>query len=160
MAKRADDLAQRVELGARTLAEFVESLNDIQWQAVVPQDGRTLGVMVHHVASVYPLELKLARMAASGEAIEGVTYDSAVRDMNAKHATEHSGVTRLETLELLRENSKAAAEGVRQFRDEELDRAVPVSLNGGALLTSQFVIEDHLVRHSIHHLSRMRAALK
>ena len=43
--------------------------------------------------------------------------------------------------------------------DEELDRAAAVSLNAGAPLTCQFFLEDHAVRHSYHHLARIRAAL-
>jgi hypothetical protein len=35
-----------------------------------------------------------------------------------------------------------------------------VSLYSDAPLTCQFVLEDHAVRHSYHHLARLRAALK
>jgi hypothetical protein len=34
-----------------------------------------------------------------------------------------------------------------------------VSLNADAPLTTQFFIEDHALRHSFHHLARIRAAL-
>ena len=36
--------------------------------------------------------------------------------------------------------------------------AAPVSLNS-APLTCQFFLEDHAVRHSYHHLARIKAAL-
>jgi hypothetical protein len=35
-----------------------------------------------------------------------------------------------------------------------------ISLNSDAPLTCQFMLEDHAVRHSYHHLDRIRAALK
>jgi len=35
-----------------------------------------------------------------------------------------------------------------------------VSLNANAPLTCQFILEDHAVRHSYHHLARIRAALQ
>jgi len=79
--------------------------------------------------------------------------------MNAKHAQDQASASKAETLELLRSNSKAAAEAVRGFSDEQLDRAAPFSLNAGAPLTSQFVIEDHALRHSWHHLAKIKAAL-
>jgi hypothetical protein len=79
--------------------------------------------------------------------------------LNANHAREHAGVTKAEALELLRQNSRQAAEAVREFSDEELDRAAPFSLSFGAPVTAQFVIEDHAVRHSWHHLARIRTAL-
>jgi hypothetical protein len=33
---------------------------------VSERDGRSVGVIVHHVASVYPIEIDLARIIASG----------------------------------------------------------------------------------------------
>jgi hypothetical protein len=43
--------------------------------------------------------------------------------------------------------------------DDELDQAAPFGLSYGAPVTAQFVIEDHPLRHSWHHLARLRAAL-
>ena len=74
-------------------------------------------------------------------------------------AREHAGVTQAEALELLRTNSRQAAETVRAFSDEELDRAAPFSLSFGAPVTAQYVIEDHALGHSWHHLARIRTAL-
>jgi hypothetical protein len=48
---------------------------------------------------------------------------------------------------------------VRTLTDEDLDRAAPFSLAFGAPVTTQFVIEDHALRHSWHHLARIRKAL-
>ena len=158
MSRRAQALAERIEAGASALARFAETLTEAEWRSVVPQDGRTVGVLVHHVASVYPIEIHLAQALAAGQPIEGVTWD-AVAQMNAAHASEHLDVGKAETLEALHRNSKQAAEVVRAFTDEELDRAAPVSLNGGAPLTTQFIIEDHALRHSFHHLAKLRAAI-
>jgi hypothetical protein len=158
MGKRADALADRVEQGARALADFARSLNDQEWGTKIPPDGRTVGVIIHHVASIYPLEIDLARTLADGKAIEGVTW-AAVAEVNAKHAHDHAAATRAQALELLEQNSRAAADAVRRLSDEELDRAAPVSLNGGAPLTAQFFIEDHALRHSFHHLAKLKAAL-
>ena len=89
----------------------------------------------------------------------GVTYEGAVKDMNAKHAADNSAAGKAETVALLRTNSKAAADAVRKMSDAELDRAAPVSLNSDAVLTAQFVLEDHAVRHSWHHLAKVKGAL-
>jgi hypothetical protein len=62
-------------------------------------------------------------------------------------------------LNLLRRNSADAAAAIRTLSDDELDRAVLVSLYSYAPLTCQFVLEDHAVRHSYHHLARIRATL-
>ena len=159
MAARAAALADRIELGARTLASFAEGLSDAEWRMVVPPDGRTAGVMVHHVASMYPTEVELARTLASGKPIAGLTW-AAIAELNAKHARVNAAVGKQEALELLRRNAGAAAEAIRAFTDQELDRAAPVSLNADAPLTAQFFIEDHALRHSWHHLGKIRSALK
>lgn len=162
MGRRADLLAARVEEGAAGLAAFAEGLSDAEWGVGVVgsgRDNRSVGVLVHHVAAVYPIEVDLARTIASGKAVTDVTWE-AVAEMNAKHARDNASVTRDAALELLRRNSRQAAAEVRTFSDEELDRAAPFSLSFGAPVTAQFVIEDHAVRHSWHHLARIHAALK
>jgi hypothetical protein len=159
MGTRADALADRIEQGAAALAAYAEQLAETDWTHPVPPDGRTVAVMVHHVASMYPLEVQLAQGLASGQAISGVTWGD-VAKMNAEHAQEHAHVTRRETIDLLRRNAKAAADAVRGFTDADLDSAAPVSLNGDAPLTAQFFIEDHALRHSFHHLAKIKAALK
>jgi hypothetical protein len=52
-----------------------------------------------------------------------------------------------------------AAAAIRQFTDDELDQPGPFSLSYGAPVIAQFVIEDHALRHSWHHLRRIRKAL-
>ncbi len=159
MAQRSNALAERLEQGARALAGFASSLTDAEWQTPMPKDGRKIGVIVHHVASVYPIEIQLAQSVAAGKPVVGVTPED-IDVMNAEHARENQAVTKEAALELLQRNSTAAAAAIRALSDEELDRATPVSLYGDAPLTSQFVLEDHAVRHSYHHLARIRRALK
>jgi hypothetical protein len=156
---RANALADRLEHGARALATLARELTESEWQTRVLKDGRKIGVMIHHVASVYPLEIQLAQTLASGQPIEGVTSEM-VDHMNADHARRHDAVTKDEAIDLLLRNSEVAAAVIRAFSDRELDQAAAVSLYSEAPLTCQFVLEDHAVRHSYHHLARIRRALK
>lgn len=158
MNQRSEALAIRLEKGATALAAFAATLSEAEWQTRLPKDGRKVGVVVHHVASLYPIELQLASLLAAGRPITGVTWD-AVDTINRDHAKEYDNVTKEAALALLKTNSAAAAAAIRAFTDEELDRAAPVSLNSDAPLTCQFFLEDHAVRHSYHHLARMKAAL-
>lgn len=161
MSRRAESLAARIESGAAGLAAYAQGLSDAEWRTPVRgsgRDSRPVGVIVHHVATVYPIEIDLARTIASGKAVAGVTWE-VVAEMNAKHASDQAGVTREAALELLRRNSRQAAATVRAFTDDELDQAAPFSLSFDAPVTAQFVIEDHALRHSWHHLARIRAAL-
>ena len=157
--RQTEALADRLELGGRALATFASTLSYSEWRTPIRGDGRKVGVVVHHVASVYPLEIQLAQTLASGKPVTGVTWD-VVHEMNAGHAKEHDGVTREATLDLLLRNTAAAAAAIRALSDEELAQAAPVSLYSDAPLTCQFVLEDHAVRHSYHHLARIRGALK
>jgi hypothetical protein len=158
-SRRANALADRLEAGARALETLASGLTDAEWTARLPKDGRTIGVVVHHVASVYPVEMHLAQTLAAGLPVTGVTMDN-IHEMNAAHAREHEAVTKAETLDLLRRNSTAAAAAIRSLSDEELDRAATASLYSEAPITCQFMLEDHPVRHSYHHLARIRRALQ
>jgi len=157
VSTRAESLAARIEKGAAELADFAEGLSDAEWRARV-RDGRPVGVIVHHVGDVYPIELHLAQTIAAGKAVTDVTWD-AVADMNAKHAADFADVSKAEAVDHLRRRSREAATAIRSFTDEQLDTAAPFSLSFGAPVTAQFVIEDHALRHSWHHLARIRSAL-
>lgn len=160
MSKRAEALAARIEEGADGLATFAQGLTDEEWSTPVASghDQRTIGVIVHHVASMYPIEIEVAQAVAAGGTVMNVAWED-VAGINAAHARENAAVTKDAALELLRRNSREAAAVVRAFTDEQLDRAAPFSLSYGAPVTAQFVVEDHALRHSWHHLARIRLRL-
>ena len=156
---RAEALAARIEEGAAGLAAFAKGLSDVEWSTPVSTtDRRSIGVVVHHVASMYPIEIDVARVIASGRSVSDVTWEL-VAQLNAEHARENARVSHSAALELLRQNSRKAAAAVRAFTDEDLDNAAPFSLSFGAPVTAQFVIEDHAMRHSWHHMAAIRKTL-
>lgn len=157
-AGRASALAARLEQGARALASVAAALSEVEWQTRIPHDGRKIGVVVSHVATMYPLEIQLAQGIAAGQPVAGVSWDT-VHEINATHARENEGVSQEAALKLLVHNSSAAAAAIRSLTDVELDTAAANSLYADAPLTCQFFLEDHAVRHSYHHLARIRAAL-
>ena len=157
--KRSNALADRLLEGANKLANYTKGLSETDWKTPVAGDGRTVGVVVHHVASVYPLEVELAEVLALGNPITEATKDG-IDQMNAEHAKKYADVDKAGTLELLINNSEKAAEKVRSITDEELENSATVSLNANAPLTAQFFIEDHALRHSFHHLARIQATLE
>jgi hypothetical protein len=156
---QSEALARRLEQGIDALIAFAGTLTDQEWQTPIPKDGRKVGVVVHHVASVFPIEIELAQVLAKGQPIAGVTWDD-VHAMNAKHAQDNAGVTREEAIDLLRRNSALAAAAIRALSDAELATAATNSLYADAPLTCQHMLEDHAVRHSYHHLAKVRAAVR
>ena len=64
---RRSDALPPVLNGATALALFAATLSAAEWKTRLPQDGRQIGVVVHHVANMYPIEIQLASLlAASG----------------------------------------------------------------------------------------------
>lgn len=159
MKSRIESLATTLEAGADQLVTFASTLTPAEWESRMPKDGRKIGVIVHHVASIYPLEIELAQKLAAGGQLTDVTWD-AVHELNAAHARDNDGVTREDAVALLKKNAASAAKAIRAMTSEELDKVAPNSMYGGAPLTCQFFLEDHAVRHSFHHLAKIRAALK
>jgi hypothetical protein len=157
-SKRAEALAEVLEQGAAALATFAEGLSAAEWRTKGDRDGRPVGVLVHHVATMYPLEIQLAQKLAAGEPVTGVTWE-AVHAMNAAHAKEFGAVTKEEALALLEKNSAEAAAALRALSDEELSTIAPISLYSDTPLTCQFMLEDHAIRHSWHHLAAIRKVL-
>ena len=158
MSKRAEALAERIAQGHHQLAALAETLSEPEWRTYCADEDRTVGVLIHHVASMLPAELDLVRVLASGQPITGVTLDM-VNEMNAEHAQAHQECSQQEALDLLRRNSALVVSAIRELSDEELDRAAPISLHWSAPLTTQYFIEDHPLSHAYQHLASIREAL-
>lgn len=159
MHTRSNALATRLERGVEALATFAAGLSDAEWMTPIPHDGRTVGVVVHHVGNMLPIEIQLAQEIAAGRPVAGVTW-AKVHEINAEHAATKRQVGKPEALAFLRGNAKEAASAIRKLTDAELDMATPNSLYFDAVLTCQFMLEDHAVRHCTHHLGKIRGALE
>lgn len=160
VSHRAAALAERLEQGAQALISFAGTITDAEWRLPASAtDRRTVGVLVHHVGNMYPLEIDLALKLASETPLPPVTMTD-VHHVNAEHATARADVTKAEAIEFVRKNSTMAAEAIRALTDDQLDRAQPAKFYDGAPVTCQFMLEDHAVRHSYHHLAVIRTALK
>ena len=159
VSARANALAERLEEGARALYAFAKTLTDEEWRTPVSAtDRRTVGLVVNHVALMYPLEIEFMQIIADGKPLPGVTMND-IHAINAQQATEYAGVTKVEALERLQVNSMKAAAAIRNLTSDQLDRATPAPLYYGAPITCQFMIEDHAMRHSYHSLGKIRAAV-
>jgi DinB superfamily len=158
MSNRSEALACRLEDGARALIAFAGGLSEADWQLRTSGDGRSVGVIVHHVGTMYPLEMELAQLVSRGLPVTDITWE-AVHDINATHAAVNHAVSKAEAIALLQQNSAMAAAAIRAITDDALDTASPCSLYGGAPVSCQFVLEDHAVRHSWHHLAKLRVAV-
>lgn len=158
MTPRSEALAQRVEQGALDLIAAVESLSAEQWKTPCGDEQRTVGVLVHHVGVMYPLEADVVRTLAADGGMPGLGWD-AVNGINADHATANADVDIHSAISLVRDNSAIAAAAVRSLTDEQLDRVAPNGLHWAAPLTVQFFVEHHTIGHPYIHLASIKTAL-
>ena len=126
----------------------------------VPKDGRKIGVVVHHVATHVPAGDPAGADACRRQAGGGRDLGRRPRDecrarqgVRRRHAERRRSICFGATARQPRPRSGLSA-------TRSSIAPPPVSLNADAPLTCQFMLEDHAVRHSYHHLARIRAALK
>lgn len=162
METLSEQLARRWEAATETLWQIVEPCTESQWQTLCLPEERTVGVMVHHVASAALFVVGWAQQIGRGESLPPVTMEM-VHAGNAAHAQEYAYCTKAETLQLLRQNSVEVSAVIRSLSDEQLARTAPMALFGGQPFSAQTVIEMVLIGH-IHgyphsHLPNIRTAL-
>jgi hypothetical protein len=157
MAERVQALADQFEQANQDLITFVQGLTDDQWQTMVPNEQRTVGVVLHHLASSHVPVSQAVAMIAAGQSLP-VTAEL-LDQINAAHAQQHAGCTRAETVALLQTTGPAAAAAIRALSDEQLDRSVPMALLGGAPLTAEQFAQGGLLGHIHGHRQSIQAAL-
>ena len=159
---RSAQLAERFEAAQDEFIRLVESLDDEQWHRVgrnFPQrvndedEGRTVGVIAHHVATSGPFIMERIRLMAAGSPLPPA---GDFRELNARHAAENAAVTRAEVLDVLRETKGPIAAAVRAIPDQQLDveRDTPV----GPMSVAQR-LERVLIGHLKMHQGSIEAAL-
>ncbi len=158
MATRAEVLAERIEQGAEEFIAAVEGLSDEQWQTPCGSEQRSVGVLVHHVGTMYPIEADVVRMLAENGEAPGVDWP-AVHGINANHATTNAAADKSAAIALVRNNVQAAVETVRGLSDAQLDRVAPNALAWNAPMTVQNFIENHPIAHPYSHLESIQIAL-
>lgn len=156
MSARAQELARQF---SDTLAEFValiESVPDELWTAPLADEQRPIGVVAYHVGDAIGFELRILDAAARGKDTS-ITWDE-LDAVNARDALENAGVTRAQTLTLLRQNGALGTAAIVALTDEQLERVVTVEFMGDPLSVER-LIEWLLIGHLRWHEPGIRGAL-
>lgn len=156
MNERAQALADQVAQASQALLAAVRRCAEAEWQQPSQGDGRTIGVLVHHVASTHAGIIALAQQVAAGQALPPLTWEM-THQINADHAREHANCAMSETLGLFQRNSAAAADAIRDMSDAQLDRTSTWPVDGA--VSVQRLIELHLIDHAREHLATITATL-
>jgi hypothetical protein len=127
------------------------------WRRACVDEGRTVGVVAHHIASVEGFFGQvLNAVLADQPAPAGFSADD-IDPMNAQHAAQFANVGKQETLDLLQTNGAAVAAAIAAFDDAQLER-IAGAFAGQELQAAQ-VIEFGLIGHFQGHLANIRASL-
>ena len=157
MGERAQALAEGFDQANGEMIAVIERLTDAQWQAMCASEGWTVGVTAHHVAEDHALLAAAIQSVAIGLPMPRVT-DEMVNQINAKHAQQHAGCTKEDTLALLRKNGVAAATILRMLSNEQLDKTAPHPFRGGEPWQAEQLVEDVMIGHVRLHLQSIQAA--
>src|SRR5262245_66491611 len=123
MSERAGNLAQQLEQANHALIATVEGLSDAQWRAKTPGDGRSVGVVAHHVAVSHKSVAGLVGAIAHGQPVPKITMEM-IHEGNATHAAQHANCTKAETLALLRQNGEIGRASCREREESAVASGV------------------------------------
>src|SRR6266404_1006786 len=112
MGARADMLAKQFETKASELSGTIEKLSDADWKKVTTAEKWPVGVTAHHVAGAHEPISGILKTIASGQSIPNFT-PGMLDEMNAKHAKDFAGCSKVETLDMHEKGDKAAAAEMR-----------------------------------------------
>ncbi len=157
-APRAAALADQYIQANADLLALVEAATPAQWRTMCVNEGRTVGVMVHHLAVSAVTITGLVNMVAHERPLPPLTQEI-IDHNNARHAETYAEVGPGETLTLLRQNTTAAADSIRALTDAQLNTVVAVPAFSLAAASAGQLIEFLLIGHTLGHLASIETAI-
>lgn len=154
MGAKAEALAKQFQAKAQEATAVLETLTDADWQKVTDAEKWSVGVTAHHVAGGHEQIANIVKAVAAGQSLGNFTM-AMLDEMNAKHAKEHAGCTRAETIALHRKGAAAAAAVVTGLSDEQLANRGTV-LTGAPPMTAEQVVTGILIHHIDDHFGSIR----
>lgn len=134
---------------------FVERCPNTLWRTPCTNDGRTVAVVAHHIASSHEPVLQLVQMVANGQPLPALSYEM-FDTMNAQHAQGAAHCTQTEVIALLREKGQSVVTALNQLTAEQLARTAHISF-ANATMRAQDVVEQILIGHARMHFANMQA---
>jgi uncharacterized protein (TIGR03083 family) len=158
MGARADALARQFEGKAQDAAAEIEKIGEGDWKKVTEAEKWTVGVTAHHLAGAFEAVAGIATRLAAGQSM-GDFNRAMLDEMNARHAREHAGATKAETVALFRKGAATAAATIRGLSDEQLDRSGTIFGDVPAMTVEQF-LTGALIRHIDEHTGSIRTTIQ
>lgn len=157
METRARQHAAQLESLNAAVIATVEGCSEEQWRRPSVEAGRSVAVVAHHVAEVQQAIARLLAALAAGETWTPTVGTEEIEANNARHAVEHAGVGKTETVDLLRTHGAAIAATLRRLGDDDLARHAGAF--AGNELNVEQVVEWIVIGHTADHLASIEASL-
>jgi hypothetical protein len=151
-------LLAQVEEATAVVTAVVEGCSEGDWVTAVAEEGRTVGVVLHHIAYAYPFVVDWACKLTQGEGAPAVSYDD-IHAINHQHAEAQADVDPAATLALLKSNAQAAQAQIGQLSDADLQVSAPFALIGGQPISVQQMVQWFLVNHAHNHIAAIHKTI-
>jgi hypothetical protein len=155
---RAQQLADELRRATGELLATLEAASVEQWRLVVRTEGRSVGVVAHHLASGYPQVFQLVELAVAGQPFPPLTQ-AMIDAGNAQHAEASAGCGKAETIDLLSRNTARVSAAIRELDDEDLALTGSAPYFGPIPISVEQLIMGGLIEHTLEHLGSIRTAL-
>jgi hypothetical protein len=156
-SRRAQALAATFRAENEALIALVTAMDERDWPADCPAEGRSVGVVVGHIAEGHLIIGEIVRAIAAGRPLPVQAYRTVEQGatVNARQARRLATRTRDDSLHTLRANTERMARFIERLSDEDLRREI-VGCSG---LTLADEIERGLIGHLTVHARAVRLAL-
>lgn len=153
-----EQLLAQVEEATAVVTAVIEKCSEKDWGTAVPEEERTVGVVLHHIAYAIPLVVEWACNLAKGEGAPAISLDD-IHAFNHQHADAQANVDSATTLTLLQTNAQAAQTQLGQLTDFDLQVAANFPLMGDQDITAQQMVQWFLVNHAHNHLAAIHTTI-
>jgi len=153
---RAKQIAEQFTHAHGELLSIAERCSGAEWRAYSAAEGWRVETTVHHVAADYPALFEVLQAISTGVPPPSVTREQ-LDQRNARHAQQSAGLTKQETLVLLRRNGGAITDFIRRLNSQQLD---PTGQVLGQNVSGAHVIETWMIGHIQNHLTSIRATIE
>lgn len=157
MGAKAEGFAKQYEAKVQETTAAIEKLSDADWKKVTTAEKWPVGVTAHHVAVAHEPIANIVKTLADGQSVPHFTMQM-LDEMNAKHAVEHAGCTKAETIALHKQGATKAAAMLRTLSDEQLAKSGTV-FTGAPPMTAEEMVTRALIGHMDEHLGSIRKTI-
>jgi Mycothiol maleylpyruvate isomerase N-terminal domain len=153
-SRRAVALAAAFRAENEALIALVTGMDEHDWTADCPQEGRSVGVVVGHIAEGHLNIGEIVRAIAADRPLPVQAYRTVEQGaaVNARQARRLATRTREDTLRTLHANTERTARFIDRLSDEDVKREI-VGFPG-------FTLADEIERGLIGHLQGHAGAVR